>query len=58
MPTSPIIQQDALAAALAEIIWKAGDGQTGYLCLPQVNVVHVKSSPSFNEDGLTEKVIK
>ena len=56
MPTTATIQQDALAYALTDIIWKAGNGQTAIICLPQPNAVHVTSSPQFNEDGLTEKV--
>ena len=56
MPTTTGIQQDALAYALSEIIWKAGNGQTATICLPHPNAVHVTTSPQFNEDGLTEKV--
>lgn len=57
MPNTATIQQDALAYALADMIWKAGNGQTAIICLPQPNIVHVTSSPQFNEDGLTEKVM-
>ncbi|XP_057379239.1 inactive ubiquitin carboxyl-terminal hydrolase MINDY-4B-like [Daphnia carinata] len=56
MPTTVTIQQEALACAIANIIWKAGNGQSAILCLPQANVVHVVGSPQFNEDGLTEKL--
>ncbi len=56
MPTTVTIQQEALAYAIASIIWKSGNGQSATLCLPQPNVVHVVGSPQFNEDGLTEKV--
>ena len=51
------MQQDALAHALANMIWKVGNGKSANLCLPQSTVVHVKGSALFNEDGLTEKVL-
>jgi hypothetical protein len=56
MPTTVTIQQEALAFAIANIIWKTGNGQSAILCLPQPNAVYVVGSPQFNEDGLTEKV--
>ena len=56
MPTTVTIQQEALAYAIANIIWKTGNGQSAILCLPQPNAVYVMGSPQFNEDGLTEKV--
>jgi hypothetical protein len=56
MPTTVTIQQEALAYAIANIIWKSGNEQSATLCLPQPNVVHIVGSPQFNEDGLTEKV--
>jgi len=55
-PSSAGIQQDVLAAAISEIIWRAGDGEKALLCLPQPSTVHVTSSARFNEDGLTERV--
>lgn len=58
MPSNSTIQQDALAYAITDIIWKGGNGQKATLCLPNANVVHVPGSPDFNEDGLTEKVSK
>ncbi|XP_046453708.1 inactive ubiquitin carboxyl-terminal hydrolase MINDY-4B-like [Daphnia pulex] len=56
MPTTVTIQQEALAYAIANIIWKSGNEQSATLCLPQPNVVHIVGSPQFNEDGLTEKL--
>ena len=50
------MQQDVLALALANMIWKMGNGKSATLCLPQPSTVHVKGSTKFNEDGLTEKV--
>ena len=55
-PPSATVQQDALALALANMIWKAGNGKSATLCLSQSAAVHVKGSAKFNEDGLTEKV--
>ena len=56
MPSTASIQQDALVYALSDMIWKAGNGKTAVICLPQPNAAYVTSSPQFNEDGLTEKV--
>ena len=56
-PSSTAIQQDALANAIAEIVWKAGSGNSATLCLPQHNQVHVTTTARFNEDGLTEKLV-
>nr|CAH0100072.1 unnamed protein product [Daphnia galeata] len=49
------IQKEALVAALADIIWRAGSGQ-GVLCLPNKSVVYLPESPQFNQDGVTEKL--
>lgn len=51
------IQKEALVAAVADIIWRAGSGQ-GVLCLPSKSIVYLPESAQFNQDGVTEKVLQ
>ncbi|XP_045615324.1 inactive ubiquitin carboxyl-terminal hydrolase MINDY-4B isoform X2 [Procambarus clarkii] len=48
-------QEEALAGALSDILWKAGERQHAVLCLTQENV-YVKDFPSYQSDGCTERI--
>ena len=48
---SSAMQQEALCTAISDIIWRAGDGHSGYFCLPNSTQTHVSDSDHFNCDG-------
>lgn len=52
-PLKPTVsmQQEALSAAITDIIWKAGGGQYGVICLPHPALGHLENSDHFNQDG-------
>lgn len=45
------MQQEALCTAITDIIWKAGGGLYGVVCLPHPNHSHLEDSDLFNKDG-------
>ena len=53
-PLKPTVtmQQEALSAAIADIIWKAGGNQYGIICLPHPSQSHLENSDHFNQDGM------
>lgn len=51
-----MIQKEALSSAIADILWRAGGGQSCILCLPNKSAIYVPESPEFNQDGVTERV--
>ena len=52
---SEITQRETLAAAIAELLWKVGEGRRAILAIPEANPVF-EASVRFSMDGLTEKV--
>ena len=54
---SEITQRETLAAAIAELLWKVGEGRRAILAIPEANPVF-EASVRFSMDGLTEKVSK
>ena len=52
---SEMTQRETLAAAIAELLWKVGEGRRAILAIPEANPVF-EASVRFSMDGLTEKV--
>ena len=52
---SEITQRETLAASIAELLWKVGEGRRAVLAIPEANPVF-EASVRFSMDGLTEKV--
>ncbi|NXI57476.1 MIY4B hydrolase, partial [Chloroceryle aenea] len=48
-------QSEALAVALAELLWAAGGGRRAVVCLV-TTAIHIVPSPDYKADTLTERL--